>query len=93
MISPSASNQFQITPDEYNAFCLFLEQATGIVLGTDKLYLVNSRLSNIMNNNKITTITMLIEKMENAFPLSVSMTVDCKVGPNWYDMQSFKPTK
>ena len=34
---------------------------------------------------------VLIENMENAFPLSVPMTVDCKVGPNWYDMQSFKP--
>ncbi len=36
---------------------------------------------------------VLIEAMENAFPLSVPMTVDCKVGPNWYDMQSFKPTE
>lgn len=27
--------------------------------------------------------------MENAFPLSVPMTVDCKVGPNWYDMKTF----
>jgi len=34
---------------------------------------------------------VLIENMENAFPLSVPMTVDCKVGPNWYDMQSFMP--
>ena len=36
---------------------------------------------------------VLIENMENAFPLSVPMTVDCKVGPNWYDMQSFKLTE
>jgi DNA polymerase-1 len=34
---------------------------------------------------------VLIENMENAFPLSVPMTVDCKVGPNWYDMQPYKP--
>lgn len=34
---------------------------------------------------------VLIDAMENAFPLSVPMTVECKVGPNWYDMQSFKP--
>ncbi|MDR3601519.1 MAG: DNA polymerase I [Desulfosporosinus sp.] len=34
---------------------------------------------------------MLIEKMENAWRLSVPMTVECKVGPNWYDMQPFKP--
>jgi len=34
---------------------------------------------------------MLKDKMENAFPLSVPMTVECKVGPNWYEMQPFKP--
>ncbi|MEA4901343.1 DNA polymerase I [Desulfitobacterium sp.] len=27
------------------------------------------------------------EEMENAFPLSVPLTVECKTGPNWYDMQ------
>jgi DNA polymerase-1 len=35
---------------------------------------------------------VLIDHMENAYPLSVPMTVECKVGPNWYDMQPFKPT-
>jgi len=30
---------------------------------------------------------MLREKMENAFKLSVPLTVECKYGPNWYDMQ------
>lgn len=34
---------------------------------------------------------MLKDKMENAFPLSVPMTVDCKIGPNWYEMQSYRP--
>lgn len=34
---------------------------------------------------------LLKQKMENAFPLSVPMTVECKVGPNWYDMQPFVP--
>ncbi|WP_407311118.1 DNA polymerase I [Desulfosporosinus sp. SB140] len=29
--------------------------------------------------------------MENAFPLTVPMTVDCKVGPNWYDMKKYIP--
>lgn len=27
------------------------------------------------------------EEMENAFPLSVPLTVECKTGPNWYEMQ------
>jgi DNA polymerase-1 len=34
--------------------------------------------------------SILIDKMENAFPLSVPLTVDCKVGANWYDMQPLK---
>lgn len=29
------------------------------------------------------------EEMENAFPLSVPLTVECKTGPNWYDMESY----
>ncbi|AFQ44754.1 DNA polymerase I [Desulfosporosinus meridiei] len=32
---------------------------------------------------------MLKEQMENAYPLTVPMTVECKVGPNWYEMQPF----
>lgn len=34
---------------------------------------------------------ILKDTMENAFPLSVPMTVDCKVGPNWYDLKSYLP--
>lgn len=30
------------------------------------------------------------EEMENAFPLSVPLTVECKTGPNWYEMQSYE---
>ncbi|WP_028305527.1 MULTISPECIES: DNA polymerase I [Desulfitobacterium] len=29
------------------------------------------------------------DEMENAFPLSVPLTVECKTGPNWYDMESY----
>lgn len=29
------------------------------------------------------------EEMENAFLLSVSLTVECKTGPNWYEMEPF----
>lgn len=32
---------------------------------------------------------LLKAEMENAYTLSVPMTVECKVGPNWYDMQPF----
>lgn len=30
---------------------------------------------------------VLKEEMESAFPLSVPLTVECKAGPNWYEMQ------
>lgn len=30
------------------------------------------------------------EEMENAFPLSVPLTVECKTGPNWYEMKSYE---
>lgn len=33
--------------------------------------------------------SLLKEEMENAYTLSVPMTVECKVGPNWYDMRPF----
>lgn len=32
---------------------------------------------------------MLKEKMENAIVLSVPLTVECKIGPNWYEMQAY----
>lgn len=32
---------------------------------------------------------VLKENMEKAYSLSVPMTVECKVGPNWYDMKPF----
>jgi DNA polymerase I len=35
--------------------------------------------------------SLLKKTMENAYSLSVPMTVDCKVGPNWYDMKTYIP--
>ncbi|MDA8226593.1 MAG: DNA polymerase I [Desulfitobacterium hafniense] len=32
---------------------------------------------------------LLKDQMENAFPLIVPLTVECKVGPNWYDMKQY----
>jgi len=29
------------------------------------------------------------EEMEKAFPISVPLTVECKTGPNWYDMEIY----
>jgi chemotaxis protein methyltransferase CheR len=55
-------NQTQnITSEEYRAFRLFLEQASGIVLGDNKHYLVTSRLNGIMNEFSIASFSQLME--------------------------------
>lgn len=63
MNANNESNQLQITTKEYQTFCDFLEKSTGIVLGEDKLYLVNSRLGNIMVKHNVTSITQLLDKL------------------------------
>ena len=64
MANLSASNYMKITPDEYAAFCSFLEQVSGIVLGPDKLYLVNSRLNNLFMEYNIESMSELIIKLQ-----------------------------
>jgi chemotaxis protein methyltransferase CheR len=60
----------QYTPEEYKAFQVFLESACGIVLGDNKHYLVSSRLSKLMRNEGIDTLTDLISKMGNSMGVS-----------------------
>ncbi|RUO43011.1 chemotaxis protein CheR [Aliidiomarina taiwanensis] len=47
---------------EYDAFCLFLEQQSGIVLGDNKLYLVKSRLAPLMRQFNIDSLTDLVSR-------------------------------
>lgn len=54
------------TPEEYKAFQVFLESACGIVLGDNKHYLVNSRLSKLMRNEGIDTLQDLISKVQKS---------------------------
>lgn len=54
------------SPEEYKAFQVFLESACGIVLGDNKHYLVNSRLSKLMRNEGIDTLQDLIEKIQKS---------------------------
>lgn len=53
-----------ITPDEYRAFRLFLEQVSGIVLGDSKHYLVTSRLTGIMMEFSILSFSHLMDKIK-----------------------------
>jgi len=51
------------SPDEYNNFQNFLEQACGIVLGANKHYLVSSRLNRLMKENDIPTLQLLVDML------------------------------
>lgn len=60
----------QYTPEEYKAFQEFLENACGIVLGDNKHYLVNSRLSKLMRKEDITSLTDLISKVQSSMSVN-----------------------
>ena len=53
----------EITPQEYEAFKSFLQDACGILLGDNKQYLVKSRLRRILEENQLNTLGELLERM------------------------------
>lgn len=57
-------NVVSISVDEYNAFRSFLEEASGIVLGDNKHYLITSRLTRLMTEFSIESFGELMEKMQ-----------------------------
>lgn len=48
--------------NEYRIFCDFLEKQCGIVLGTNKMYLVKSRLSPLMTRFELDSLEALVNK-------------------------------
>lgn len=54
----------EITPQEYEAFKTFLQDACGILLGENKQYLVKSRLRRIMEENKLGTLDELLKRVK-----------------------------
>lgn len=54
-----------ITPEEYAAFCRFLEDACGIVLGDNKHYLVASRLKRLQEDLSINNISELLSHLRS----------------------------
>ena len=54
----------EITPQEYEAFKSFLQDACGILLGENKQYLVKSRLRRIMAENKLSTLGDLLDRVK-----------------------------
>ena len=56
-------NQLVLDEKVYQAFCRFLESECGIVLGYDKLYLVNSRLQPLVEEFQFSSLEMLITQL------------------------------
>ncbi|EON92413.1 chemotaxis protein methyltransferase CheR [Marinobacter lipolyticus SM19] len=55
-----------ITPQEYEAFKTFLQDACGILLGDNKQYLVKSRLRRILEEHQLTTLGELLGRLNRA---------------------------
>ena len=54
----------ELTAQDYDAFRTFLEDASGIVLGENKHYLVTSRLTRLMRELDITSFSDLMRKIK-----------------------------
>lgn len=54
-----------ITIEDYKAFRIFLEDASGIVLGDNKQYLVTSRLTRLMTEHEIPSFSGLMGRMKS----------------------------
>jgi chemotaxis protein methyltransferase CheR len=60
----SATTQNLLAPGDYQALQRFLEDASGIVLGDSKEYLVSSRLGRILREHGLATIGELLSKID-----------------------------
>ncbi len=55
----------EITPHEYVAFKTFLQDASGILLGDNKQYLVKSRLRRILEDNQLGSLGELLDRLKH----------------------------
>ncbi len=61
-----SSMKAEITPQEYESFKSFLQDACGILLGDNKQYLVKSRLRRIMEEHEIGTLGDLLDRIKRS---------------------------
>lgn len=54
----------EITPQEYETFKTFLQDACGILLGDNKQYLVKSRLRRVLEENGLNSLGELLERLK-----------------------------
>lgn len=58
----------EISLNDYQRFQLFLEQACGILLGDGKQYLITSRLTKLMRDEQLTSLSALIDAIQKGSP-------------------------
>lgn len=64
-----------ITPQEYETFKTFLQDACGILLGDNKQYLVKSRLRRILEENQLNTLGELMDRLRRSGRSNLRETV------------------
>lgn len=64
-----------ISSKEYDQFRLFLEQASGIVLGEGKQYLISSRLTTLLEDENLDSMADLLLALQRNNPLHLKATV------------------
>jgi len=57
-----------ISPQDYEQFKLFLEQACGILLGDGKQYLITSRLTKLLRDENIESVSALLVAIGRGYP-------------------------
>jgi chemotaxis protein methyltransferase CheR len=55
-----------VTPADYDYLCKLLKSRSGIMLSTDKQYLVESRMQNILRKNALPDISELVRRLHSA---------------------------
>jgi len=65
----------EISAEDYDRFCKYLESVCGITLGANKGYLVRSRLSRIMEEAKVASIGDLVRSLERGVSPSLKVRV------------------
>lgn len=65
----------QITNDEYQRFKRFLDETCGIILGEGKQYLVVSRLTKLLRNENIASLSALLDMVERGYPRHIPIMV------------------
>lgn len=73
--STRSSPRVDMETEQYTKFCQLLENRSGILLGPDKRYLVETRLSRVLRQFKIGSISTLIEQLLEGRDLALTKAV------------------